>query len=138
METIYWITRLDGIIAVSVIISIMFFAAAVALIVYYFSEIECYSIYDKDEDDIKTAKRCRRAIYGSVFGMFLFMLIAVFVPTTKDAIIIYGCGSILEYIEQNDKIQEMPDRLVNITDKYISELERNFENKEDEKLKLEK
>ena len=54
------------------------------------------------------------------------MLINVFVPTTKDAMLIFGVGSTLDYIKSNDTIQEIPDKCINALDAWVESL-----NKED-------
>lgn len=46
----------------------------------------------------------------------------IFVPTTKDALMIYGVGSTLEYIKQNETAKELPDKCIEVLDAYIESL----------------
>lgn len=48
----------------------------------------------------------------------------IFVPTTKDALMIYGVGSTLEYLKQNETAKELPDKCIDALDAWIEELNK--------------
>lgn len=49
------------------------------------------------------------------------LLLALFMPNSKQAAIIYTAGSTIEYIQNNEKIQELPDKTVDCLNKFIDE-----------------
>lgn len=118
MNEIYWITRCDDIscflTAMSVVCGI---ASGVALIVM------CIAITEGEDD---TKKACIKFTKFSLPAFLLSMLINVFVPTTKDAMLIFGVGSTIDYIKSNVTIQEIPDKCINALDAWVESL-----NKED-------
>ncbi len=50
-----------------------------------------------------------------------FFMIALFVPNSKQAAIIYTAGSTIEYVQGNERIKELPDKAVQCLDKFISD-----------------
>lgn len=55
-------------------------------------------------------------------GVFIPMLfLAITVPSSKEAAIIFGVGTTIDYVRNNDKILELPDKAVDCLDKYINE-----------------
>ena len=60
-----------------------------------------------------------RKISLAVFIPALFF--AITVPSSKEAAIIFGVGTTIDYVRNNDKILELPDKAVDCLDKYINE-----------------
>lgn len=55
-------------------------------------------------------------------GIFIpCMLIGVFVPDSKQMAMIYTVGNTIEYVQGNEKIKELPDKVVKCLDKFIDE-----------------
>jgi hypothetical protein len=52
----------------------------------------------------------------------------IFIPDTKQALIIYGVGGTIDYVKDNDKCKQIPNKVIDALDKYLEYL-----NKEDEK-----
>ena len=50
-----------------------------------------------------------------------FLLLSSFLPNSKQAAIIYTAGTAIEYIQNNEKIQELPDKTVDCLNKFIDE-----------------
>jgi len=93
---VYWVTRLD---AVLVVCGIMVFISGA---VTFISVIEQY---------IKTA----------ITGMLLTIILSlglVFIPTTRQMCAI----KVLPLIAQNDNVQQLPNKIVNLADEWIGEL----------------
>ena len=118
MNEIYWITRCDDIscllTTVSVVCGIL---SGIALF------IMCI-VASEEEDD--TTKACIKFTKFTLPAFLLSMLINVFVPTTKDAMLIFGVGSTIDYIRSNETIQGIPDKCINALDAWVESL-----NKED-------
>ena len=52
---------------------------------------------------------------------FISALGLIFVPSTKDALIIYGVGGTVEYLRDNPTAQQLPDKCVEALDKFVDE-----------------
>lgn len=119
MSELYWITRLDGINTFFIIILTIAIFALVFCIVYY-----CYSLEEEKLDGIIHAKRyitiCSIAFFIGLFGK-------IFVPTTKEAMIIYGIGGTIDYIQSNETAKQLPDKCIKALDMWIEELTKEEE-----------
>lgn len=45
----------------------------------------------------------------------------VFVPSTRDALIIYGVGGTVEYLRDNPTARRIPDKCIDALDKFMDE-----------------
>lgn len=105
---IYWITRLDGInncaVGVSIVTGIAFF---------FFTIFHFCAIADKMYEIVPLFLRTA-VISGIFFALSLITL--VFVPTTKEAIIIYG----LPKVVNNEKVQQKVSSAVDGSEELLS------------------
>lgn len=112
MTELYWITRLDAIngfiIALIVISILLIVTGIVGWIVYH------------DNDELISSRWKRTAIICFIICMF-FAILKVLVPTTKEALIIYGAGGVIEYVQSNETVKELPDKTVQCLDKLLDE-----------------
>ena len=53
------------------------------------------------------------------------VLLLSFVPTTKEALLIYGVGSTIDYVNGNETIKSLPDKAINALDKYLDSLNKD-------------
>lgn len=113
MEELYWITRLDYLKGLFiVIITISGFAAPISWIFK--------NVSDKSEKIIftKMFKVSLPSLLISVIGL-------TFIPSTKEMLLIYGVGGTIDYIKQNETIQQLPDKCIDalylFIDDYIKE-----------------
>ena len=126
MNEIYWITRLDAICCIS--ISIFVSSSFVLLVSFYLAlcsrnDAETYKEYSGCWDKymqgykkwMRNAKRCAVAFFVSVF-------INIFIPTTNQALLIYGVGGTIDYIKSNGTAKQLPDKCVKALDKYLDNL----------------
>ena len=51
----------------------------------------------------------------------ILTLLFIFTPTTKEALMIYGVGGTLDYVQSNEKIQQLPDKIVDAIDLFIED-----------------
>ena len=121
MDTLYWITRLD---CVNTLIIVLFTIAAcvfIGAVVGYFIAI--------DEDDINKVKPF---IKKSLIAMGVMVPLWIFTPTTKQALVIYGVGSIIEYAAQSDKVKQLPDKAVEALSAYLDSINEEKEEETNE------
>lgn len=112
MNEMYWITRLDGLlIAIVVPMAILLFVAV------FNAFLACDSFYKSDEQ-----KDCRkRAIICGSIG-FLLLIVQAFIPTTNQALIIYGVGGTIDYVKNSDKAKQLPEKAIIALDKYLESI----------------
>lgn len=110
IETLYWITRLDGLHNLFIITSIISGCVIFASTLFHIGSGEGISkLYKK--------------ILKYMLPMGLIAILGViFVPTTKDAFMIYSVGSTIDYLKQNETTKELPDKCIEALDAYIESL----------------
>lgn len=73
-------------------------------------------------EHIEDRKSCRLYWKMSVLAFFIFGILLVLTPSKKQAIEIIAVGSAIEYARNNEKIQQLPDKLVDCLDKYLTDI----------------
>lgn len=120
MELLYWITRFDALRMVfdTILIS-SGILGGILIIVLIIGNTEI------EEHHLKFILK-----YLKIFaGVFIITLtVKAFVPSTKEALMIYGVGSTVEYLKSNEKAMKLPDKCIDALDAWIEELNK----KEDE------
>lgn len=110
MSEIYWITRCEAIVAISIIVATCsFIVFCVALIEYY-------------ADDEKTISA--NLIKKVTPILVISSLLTVFVPTKKDLLLIYGVGCTIDYIKSNDTAKQLPDKCIKALDAWVKSLNK--------------
>lgn len=76
-------------------------------------------------------------MFLSYFKRFIFVAIVtcfinLFIPTTNQALLIYGVGGTIDYIKSNGTAKQLPDKCVKALDKYLDNLTKD-ENQKDGK-----
>lgn len=107
MEEIYWITRLGFLHDLLGGIIVTSFVGSIIAIVGKFAS----------DWDIKYAKRF-------LVAFAISSIAAIFVPSKKDLLLIYGLGGTIDYIQSNDKAKELPDKCVELLSEWM-ENEKN-------------
>lgn len=120
MNEIYWITRLDSINTVlCIIVVILCIILAACFISYLLSYIDC-------EEDLK--KQSSTLIRKTIVPLVVSLLLFIFIPTKKDALLIWGVGGTIDYIKSNDTAKQLPDKCIQALDKFVDEYMLNEEN----------
>jgi hypothetical protein len=113
MEELYWITRLDGIYTCACIIAAL--CSVVTLVMYAVSVGNEVGTYFKT-----THKRFAILALVGILGV-------IFVPTTKEALVIYGVGGTIDYVKQDTVVQKLPQKAIIALDKYLESINNNNE-----------
>ena len=61
-------------------------------------------------------------------GFFIFTPLSILTPTTKEAMLIWGVGTTIDFIQENETVQQLPDKCVNALNAWVDSL--NEEKKE--------
>lgn len=120
MWLVYLLMILDSISILFIILSAIFgFSLVFFIILEITGKCEDPTRSDSFSENAKTIFQKMRKI-----SMWIFipsLLIALFLPNSKQAAIIYTAGSTIEYVQNNEKIQELPDKAVDCLNKFIDD-----------------
>lgn len=108
MWELYLITRLDAMLLIFALIAVG------ALCVFSISGIDI--AYDGNGE---TNTKCFK---HSAIILSIFVTLALLTPTKKDALLIFGLGSTIDYIQSNEKAQELPDKCVEALEAWLGSL----------------
>jgi hypothetical protein len=115
MSYLYWINVLGSLHDFLVIIAA--FIGVLVSIAFLF-----YCVTDDKELIESTGSFTKKGTITFIFILFITM----FVPSKKEIYIIYGVGGTIDYIKNNDNAQQIPDKCIEVINKYLDEF-----NKED-------
>ena len=121
MNEIYWITRLD-------LISGWLVGFAVVFAIVTFIAIVCYianrSEYESCgyEADKRWAEFSSKLFKISLPCFFVFCISSILTPTTNEAMLIYSVGTTIDYVKQNNTLQQIPDKCINALDAWVDSL----------------
>ena len=136
MNEIYWITRLDAISDFLTIIAIVSFLISVVM--------AAFAMYNRFEaDDYAEGGKYYNCymrkfkMFLSYFKRFIFVtiiacLINFFIPTTNEALMIYGVGGTIDYIKSNETAKQLPDKYIKALDKWAENLTKEENRKEND------
>jgi heme/copper-type cytochrome/quinol oxidase subunit 2 len=120
MTELYWITRLDAICGVAIIILIIsMLVSFIGFLVRVSAESE------KDSDYAKGNRIMKRSLPVTVFAI----LVLAFTPSSDEALMIYGVGGTIDYIKSNDKAKKLPDKCIEALDKYLDNINKEEKDK---------
>lgn len=114
MEELYWITRLDGI---STFLSFILIFSGMA-----FAGCSMAFLNSSDDDDEEQFKaNSIKGIKYSLITMIISATINIFIPTTKEAYVIYGIGGAIDYIKNDSVATQLPHKAIVALDKWLDE-----------------
>ena len=111
MSELYWLTRLEYIQNFLVIVM------SVSGIALFFSFVLWFMADYEDED-----KLTLKWVISSFTTLVISSLIFVFVPSTKEALLIWGVGSTIDYIQENETAKQLPDKCINALNDWVESL----------------
>ena len=109
-EQVYWITRFDSMRSLFGV----FIGVSIALIVIYFiGSGMILTDYNREDEEYKNWMNFWKKKFIAIFIFFgIGILGIIFVPSKKDALLIMGGGTVLEYIENNEDLGKIPDNAI--------------------------
>ena len=136
MNEIYWITRFDGICVFLTLIAVFSVIATVVLFFIGLLKRGDADIYREGsqtfEQNIETSKMCLHFAKRCAIIFFVSVFINFFIPTTNEALLIYGVGGTIDYIKSNDTAKQLPDKCVKALDKYLDNITKEENQKEND------
>ena len=137
METttvLYWITRLDGIISFLIGLGILGGVIILSIIISIHASSDFDNCHNTEEISNRknTRKRWRNKIKWILPLTITFFLIAVFIPSKKDAIFIIAGGKTIDWAKADTNLAKIPSQTTLIISKYfdkqVKELEKEQQN----------
>ena len=120
---IYWITRLDAIIGLLVVLIIIGMVVGILGNVWYVCWIKDYC--KKEEESIHW-KRVKRIVIADVICILCFCLGLCFIPSTKEFAAIY----LIPKIANNEQVKKIPDNAMKLLNGKLEEWISDFGKKE--------
>ena len=111
MNELYWLTRLEYIQNFLVIVMSV---SGIALFISFM----IWAMVNYVEE----AKSALKWVIGTFTTLVISSLIFVFVPSTKEALLIWGVGSTIDYIQENETAKQLPDKCINALNDWIESL----------------
>lgn len=130
METMYWITRLD---AIYIMFSVILAFSIIGTLVFIGAKITNKAAYF--ETDREQSGKIAHGMIAFVVMLPISAAAVVFIPDTKEALVIYGIGETLEWINENDNANQLPDKAVEALNLYLDNIiaenaEKSIDNEE--------
>ena len=116
MKEIYLLTRLCALQnALEIVCSICIFAVIAGGMAYLMF------VTSDDGEESKVAVRIKDASRKVLIFSLAMWLLYMVVPSRKDMLFIIGVGGIYDYIQDNDKAQEIPDKAIKAINQWLQE-----------------
>lgn len=111
MNELYWLTRLEYI--QNFLVIVMSVSGIVLFISFMIWATANY---------VEETKPALKWVIGSFTTLVISSLIFVFVPSTKEALLIWGVGSTIDYIQENETAKQLPDKCINALNDWVESL----------------
>ena len=111
MNELYWLTRLEYI--QNFLVIVMSVSGIVLFISFIMWIMTNY---------VEEAKSALKWVVSSFITLVISSLIFVFVPSTKEALLIWGVGSTIDYIQENETAKQLPDKCINALNDWVESL----------------
>lgn len=119
----YWFTRLSAITTalktILIISGILAAAALIFWIVVYLTDPEYMP--DGEESKRRFLKIGSKTLCISTIVFAIGLIGRTFTPTTSEALIIYGVGESVEYLQNNKDAVQIPDKALQALNKYLDD-----------------
>lgn len=115
MNELYWLTRLDGI---RVFMNVMLIMGAIVSVVFAVA----YFIESLEEDEEYMSNKPGKMLKIFIPIFLLSAVARVFIPSTNEALMIWGIGGTIDYIKGNEKIKQIPDKCIDALDMWVNRL----------------
>lgn len=112
MKELYFLTILDGLDVFLTLVSVIIGIVAAILLIFYV-------VWKSNSYDNENYPLLKSWSIGLSVSCALLCLLNVFIPNTKQASFIYGMGTVVEYVQNNKDLQQLPDKCVQALDIWV-------------------
>ena len=111
MNEIYWITRLD---------IIQGFCIAILVVGIACILISCLRTFLAQETtELSITKKFK---WVGIILTIMFLPLVMLIPSSRDAMLIFGIGPTIDYIQNNETAKQLPDKCINALDNWVESL----------------
>lgn len=96
-----------------------FCVALAVLAVFAFLAVGFVSLMS--DDDYEFLPSIKKVFKYSIFVFVFGIIMAIFIPSTKNLLIIYGLGGTIDYVKENKVANKIPDKCIKALDKYLDD-----------------
>ena len=114
MSEIYWLSRLDGVLAIFGIICTI---SAVS-VVFMLSVV----MIDREDEIFMPQKKAKKLLRCCIITALITGIACVFVPSSKQAYMIVGIGQAVDYIQESEMASQLPDKCVKALESWVESL----------------
>jgi hypothetical protein len=112
MNEIYWITRLDTIQGFCIAILVIGVACIFISILRTVTSTK----------DITEPSVTNKFKWVGIALTVIFIPLVMFIPNSKDAMLIFGIGPTIDYIQNNETAKQLPDKCINALNDWVESL----------------
>lgn len=110
MTELYWITRLDGFIGFMKLLLVLLVVSIIIMTI-------CYIAFDEDTREMypkfwEMYPKIKKHFKQVCISALMLIAMLIFIPTTKEAYVIYGVGSVIDYAKESPECKKIPDNAV--------------------------
>ena len=95
------------------------FISVISAVAMFFSGF--YYLVEKSSCENETLKRVGKIIKSSSIIFIVSLVIAVFTPSSEQMIKMYIVDNVVEYVEGNNNVKELPDKVVEACNKLLDD-----------------
>ena len=119
MSELYWITVLGNLSIASLVLLIISILAWVALGICF---LEAICEFGNDNDLMNVTKSIAKKIW---IPTVVSLLLTIFIPTSRELLMIYGIGGVIDYVQENPDVKQLPDKYIKILNKWADDELKN-------------
>lgn len=120
MWLIYALLMLDGIKFILILTALL--SGGIWLVGFILSMVGDAESGKGYNDFTENQKKVHKKLRNGAIKIFIpALLLACFVPNSKQTAIIFTISNTIEYVQGNEKLKELPDKAVACLDKFVSE-----------------
>ena len=122
MKELYWINVLGNLGVATLVLLIVFTLVVICILLpNIFGWAEASDNGREDEAETYASSISKVCKYSILPWLFL-LLGVIFIPSRDSLYMIYGLGSTIDYIKQNDTAKQLPDKVIVALDKWVDNL----------------
>jgi hypothetical protein len=125
MSEIYWITRIG---ALDTLFNIMWVIPVIVICCGVLIILTMLANGDEINDD---SKPIFKKVISCLCVVFSIGVVGdIVLPSRDDTMLIYGLGPMIDYVQNNDKVKQLPDKAVDALNRYLDTVAKEENKKE--------
>ena len=119
MSILYWITVLGNISVVSVSVMVVLIIVWTVIAIGFIITSNC------DSEDMKVRGHLKSVAKKALIPTIIFSLLSIFIPTSRELMMIYGIGGAIDYVQENPDAKQLPDKYIKVLNKWADDELKN-------------